>query len=194
MFDAFIERNARIARSNQVLIALRLLFATVSLAVLLMSERDILATPQGETPFYFRPPGFLTIIVLVLTIAYLILVRAVKNKPNVAARLAALQIFVDILLITGLVWKTGGVDSQFVVLYLISICSAGFVLKWNASIIAAIASAILFSGVAISYSVGIVPEEIRADAEKFESIRSSLTGLAFLRFLLLPIMAFISAG
>jgi len=68
MFDAFIERNARIARSNQVLIALRLLFATVSLAVLLMSERDILATPQGETPFYFRPPGFLTIIVLVLTI------------------------------------------------------------------------------------------------------------------------------
>ncbi len=194
MFEAFIERNARIARSNQVLIALRLLFATVSLIVLIMREQDVLNTVQGETPLYFRPPGFLTITVLVLTIAYLLLVRIAKAQPRLAAQLAALQIFVDILLITGLVWKTGGIDSQFVMLYLISICSAGFVLKWNASIIAAIVSAIFFSGVAIAYSIGVVPSEIKDDALKFQNVTSALTGLAFLRFLLIPIFAFISAG
>lgn len=194
MFEAFIERNARIARSNQVLIALRLFFATVSLAVLIMREQDVMNAGKSEGPLYFRPPGFLTIIVLFLTIVYLLLAQTVKSQPRVAARLAALQIFVDIALITGLVWKTGGIDSQFVMLYLISICSAGFVLKWNASIVAAIISSILYSGVAIAYSVGAVPEEIRNDPTKFQDLRGALTGLSFLRFLLLPIFAFISAG
>ena len=194
MFEAFIERNARIARSNQVLIALRLFFATVSLAVLILGEPKVLTTPQGDTPLYFRPPGFLTLIVLVLTIAYLLLVRVVRDKPRVAAQLAAIQIFVDILLITGLIWKTGGVDSEFAMLYLISICSAGFVLKWNASIVAAIVSSILYSGVAIAYSVSIVPEEIRADPQKLESVRHALTGLSFIRFLLLPIFVFVLVG
>lgn len=200
MFEAFIERNARIARSNQVLIALRLLFATVALIVLLIGEQRLLIeqallkSPLADTPFYFRPPGFLIVVVLVLTIAYLILVRAVRDKPVVAARLAALQIFVDILLITGLVWRTEGVNSQFVVLYLMSICAAGFVLKWNASIVAAIVSAILYSSVAIAYSVGFVPEEFRSDAERLKGLQSALTGLGFLRFLLLPIFVFVITG
>ena len=194
MFEAFIERNARIARSNQVLIALRLFFATVSLAVLIMRERDMLSTPQGDIPLYYRPPGFLTIIVLALTIVYLVLVRVVKTKPRVAAKLAVLQIVVDILLITGLIWKTGSVDSEFAMLYLISIFSAGFVLKWNASIIAAIVASILYSGVAIAYSVGIVPDEIEADPVKLQSVQHALTGLSCLRYLLLPIFAFITAG
>ena len=194
MFEAFIERNARIARSNQVLIALRLIFATVSLAVLIMRERESAGILLNEVPLYYRPPGFLTIIVLALTIGYLLLVRLLKFKPRIAAQLAALQIFVDILLITGLIWKTGGVDSEFVMLYLISICSAGFVLKWNASIVAAIVSSILYSGVAISYSVGFVPEEIRSDPQKLLNVQHALTGLAFLRFLLLPIFAFVTAG
>src|SRR5579862_334462 len=200
MFEAFIERNARIARSNQVLIALRLLFATIALIVLLIGEQRLLSeqaalnNPLPEVPFYFRPPGFLIVVVLVLTIAYLLLVRAVRHRPVVAARLAALQIFVDILLITGLVWRTEGINSQFVVLYLMSICAAGFVLKWNASIIAAIVSVALYSSVAIAYSVGFVPEEIKSDPEKLKNLQSALTGLGFLRFLLLPIFAFIIAG
>ena len=194
MFEAFIERNARIARSNQVLIALRLFFATVSLAVLIMRERDPLSIPHGDIPLYYRPPGFLTIIVLALTIVYLLLVRFVKTKPRVAAKLAVLQIVVDILLITGLIWKTGSVDSEFAMLYLISIFSAGFVLKWNASIVAAIVSSILYSGVAIAYSVGAVPDEIEGDPLKLLSVQHALTGLSCLRYLLLPIFAFISAG
>jgi len=194
VFEAFIERNARIARSNQVLIALRLFFATVALAVLIMRERAAILTSEIDVPLYFRPPGFLTIIVLILTVIYLLLVRVVKIQPHVAAKLAAIQIFVDILLITGLVWKTGGVNSEFIMLYLISICSAGFVLKWNASIVAAIVASILYSGVAIAYSIGIVPGEIRSDPLKLREVQHALTGLAFLRFLLLPIFAFVTAG
>ena len=147
IFEAFIERNARIAKSNQVLIALRLLFATISLAVLIIRENDLLKSQplDSVTPLYYRPPGFVAIVVLLLTIVYLVLVRAVKNRPAVAARLAAVQIFVDVILLSCLIWKTGGVESQFVVLYLISIFSAGFVLKWNASIITAVIASILFN-------------------------------------------------
>ena len=196
IFEAFIERNARIARSNQALIALRLLFATISLAVLIIRENDLLKSQplDSVTPLYYRPPGFVAIIVLLLTIVYLVLAKAVKNRPAVAARLAAVQIFVDVILLSGLIWKTGGVESQFVVLYLISIFSAGFVLRWNASIITAVVASILFSSVALMYSVGIVPDEIASDPTKMNAMRGAMTGLSFMRFLLLPVCAFVLAG
>lgn len=197
MFEAFIERNARIARSNQVLIALRLLFATIALAVLIVSEHELLKkalSPESVAPLYSRPPGFVALVVLVLTIIYLLLVRVVHNKPLVAAKLAAIQIVVDIFLISCLIWRTGGVESQFVVLYLISICSAGFVLKWNASIVAAALSSILFASIAILYSVGIMPDEFRNDPATLRIMSGTMIGLSFIRYLLLPVFAFGVAG
>src|SRR4029079_8331547 len=107
-----------------------------------------------------------------LTIVYLLLVRSAHNKVRDLSILAAMQIFVDIFLISCLVWKTGGGESQFVVLYLISICAAGFVLKWNASIVAAALSSILFSGIAILYSFDIMPEEVR------RTLHTSMVGLS----------------
>ena len=81
MFEAFIERNTRIAKSNQVLIALRLLFATIALAVLIIRENDLLqsAPLDSITPLYYRPPGFVALVVLALTIVYLTLVRSVGS-------------------------------------------------------------------------------------------------------------------
>jgi two-component system sensor histidine kinase PilS (NtrC family) len=173
------------------------------LAVLLIREHDLLSSqPIGSVPpLYSRPPGFVVIVVLLLTIIYLLLVRVVKDRPAIAAKLAACQIFVDIFMITLLIWKagdvdwkTGSIDSHFVVLYLISICSAGFVLKWNASIYAAIVSSILYAGVALAYRSGFVPEEIQSDPVKKEVLAQALSGISYLSFLLLPIFAFLIAG
>jgi two-component system sensor histidine kinase PilS (NtrC family) len=107
--------------------------------------------------------------------------------------LAFVQIFTDIFLISALVWHTGGVDSHFVVLYLFSIFAAAFVLKWNVSLMAAGAAAILFCIVTLLYSVGVVPADIRAAAARMGTL-GPFGPLAFARFLLLPVTAFFLTG
>ena len=84
MFDAFIERNSRIARSNQVLIGLRFLFTMVALIVLLIREHDLLSSQPMNTvtPLYYSPPGFVAIVFTLLTIIYLLLTHAVKESPG----------------------------------------------------------------------------------------------------------------
>ncbi len=124
---------------------------------------------HSVTPLYYRPPGFVAIVVLMLTIIYLLLVRVVKDRPAVAAKLAACQIFVDIFLITLLIWKTGDVDwktgsmdSHFVVLYLISICSAALRAENGTSSIGRgdhLVTIRCHAGVALAYRSGFVPDE-----------------------------------
>ncbi|HYF50786.1 MAG TPA: histidine kinase dimerization/phospho-acceptor domain-containing protein, partial [Planctomycetota bacterium] len=198
MLDAFVERQIRTQRGNKVLIGLRLLLATVSLAVLLIQEFTVPLRPGTgviQPPLYLRPPGLVTIIVCALTILYLVVARRSEQNPSLAPKLAFLQVFVDIFLISALIWNTGGVSSQFVVLYLMSISAAAFVLKWNVAILAAAVSATLFSLVTLSYSLGWIPESFRAIATQAQIERlHSLTVLDFVRLLLLPVCAFFLAG
>ena len=49
-------------------------------------------------------------------------------------------------------------------LYLISICSAAFVLKWNVAIFSASAAALLFCSVGALYKSDIIPDSYRAQA------------------------------
>ena len=193
MLDDFVEHQTRTLRGNKVLIGLRLLLATVSLTVLLIQESDMarraLTTSQLEPPLYMRPPGLVAIIVCALTILYVLAARRSESTPNLAPKLAFLQIFADIFLVSALVWNTGGVDSQFVVLYLISICSAAIVLKYNVAILAAAVAATLFSVVTLLYSIGIVPVSI----VQVERLRD-LSLLNFVRLLLLPVCAFFLTG
>jgi len=188
VLDDFVEHQTRTLRGNKVLIGLRLLLATVSLTVLLIQESDMarraLTTSQLEPPLYMRPPGLVAIIVCALTILYVLAARRSESTPNLAPKLAFLQIFADIFLVSALVWNTGGVDSQFVVLYLISICSAAIVLKYNVAILAAAVAATLFSVVTLLYSIGIVPVSI----VQVERLRD-LSLLNFVRLLLLPVCA-----
>ena len=194
MLDDFVERQTRTLRGNQVLIGVRLLLATVSLAVLIMEEVQAAQAKKFSNipePLYSSPPGLVAIIVCGLTILYVLAAAKSEKTPRLAFKLAFLQVFVDIFLISALVWNTGGVDSQFVVLYLISICAAAFVLKWNVSIMAAAASTILFCLVTVLYSMDIIPASYRIQATKVHlGELQHLSVLDFVRFLLLPVCAF----
>ena len=144
---------------------------------------------------YFRPPGLVAIIICILTLIYVPIARRSETSPDQAPKLAFVQIFVDIFLISALIWNSGGVESQFVVLYLISICSAAFVLKWNVSILAAAASATLFSLVTLFYSIDIIPDNFRMQASGVQLSRlHHLAILDFVRLLLLPVCAFFLTG
>ncbi|MFH0940024.1 MAG: ATP-binding protein [Planctomycetota bacterium] len=194
MLDAFVERQARTLRGNKILIGLRLLLATLSLTVLLIQESIEASAVVTRVPLYLQPTGLIATIVCALTILYLLIARRSERVPRLAPRLALAQVFVDILLISVLIWHTGGVESQFVVLYLISICAAPFVLKWNVSILAAAVAATLFSLLTLGYSLGWIPETFAkqpgVDIHKF----TNLNLLDFARLLLLPIGAFFLTG
>jgi two-component system sensor histidine kinase PilS (NtrC family) len=196
VLNAFVERHTRTLRGNKVLIGLRLLLATISLTVLLIQETNFASQPRDaftapHPPLYLRAPGVMAMVVCALTILYLLIARRASEAPRWAPRLAFVQIFVDICLISILIWNTGGVNSQFVVLYLVSICSAAFVLKWNVSILTAALATILFSVITISYSMDMIPESFRAQAlpEQLRALRN-LSVLNFVRLLLLPVCAF----
>lgn len=218
MLEVFVERQTRTLRVNHVLIFLRFLLAAVALAVLLIGEYQAVRTvshiSQLQPPPYLRPVGLIAIIVCALTILYLLILAGIQ-KSQVAgsraqvppggrkdatvsrqsAQLAFVQVFVDLFLISALVWHTGGVDSQFVVLYLIAVCAAAFVLKWNACLLAAALATILFSLTALLYSAGYIPQSyaLETTTAQLDKLRN-LGPLDFLRLLLLPACAFFLTG
>jgi two-component system sensor histidine kinase PilS (NtrC family) len=194
VLDIFVERQTRTLRGNKILIGLRLLLAVVSLAVLIQEP------PAGQdralgpaTPFYLEAPGLTAIIVFGLTILYMLAAARSEQTPSLAPKLAFVQIFVDLFLISALIWHTGGPQSQFVVLYLISICAAAFVLKWNVSILAAACSATLLSTVTLLYSLDVIPEDLRHPIG-LQIGHFSLSPSGFARWLLAPVCAFFLTG
>jgi len=202
VLDTFVERQTRTLRGNQVLIVLRLLLATAALTVLIIHEIQIThkplppgISPVLELPLYLRPPGLVALIICFLTLVYAPIAKRSDSVPGWAPKLAMVQICVDIFLVSALIWNSGGVDSQFVVLYLISICAAAFVLKWNVAILAAAMSATLFSLVTLLYSIDVIPENFRieASAAQLEHYHK-LNILDFVRLLLLPVCAFFLTG
>ncbi|MEP6705829.1 MAG: PAS domain-containing protein, partial [Acidobacteriota bacterium] len=69
------------------------------------------------------------------------------------------QFFVDVLLVTWLVWETGDINSPYTSLYIVLICLSGFILGKAESIAIAISSAVCFitmsilTGQVIVYSI-----------------------------------------
>ncbi len=81
-------------------------------------------------------------LIYILTILYSLLINRVSNL----ILFSYLQIFLDILLETFLVYLTGGIDSPYTPLYIISIISASIILFRNGSNAAASLSAIMYGG------------------------------------------------
>ncbi|MBI3832509.1 MAG: PAS domain-containing protein [Planctomycetes bacterium] len=138
-------------------------------------------------PLYWRPQGLVVIIVLLLTILYIIALR----NPQTASKLAHLQILVDVGLISALVYHTGGVDSPFVTLYLVSIVAAAFVLSWRGALLVAACAATFFSLLTLLYGLGQIPDTylIQMTDAQMRKFRT-MALLDYVRLLLLPICAF----
>lgn len=81
-------------------------------------------------------------LIYILTIVYSLLINRVSNL----ILFSYLQISLDILLETFLVYLTGGIDSPYTPLYIISIISASIILYRNGSSAAASLSAIMYGG------------------------------------------------
>lgn len=140
-----------------------------------------------ELPLYLRPEGLVVIIVCGLTILYSLILK----RPELSVRLAYVQIFVDVGLISALVYHTGVVNSPFVTLYLVSIASAAFVLSWRGAFLVAAIAATIFSLLTLAYGLGEIPASFRqnlSDAQVRKYLRMGL--LDYIQLLLLPVCAF----
>jgi two-component system sensor histidine kinase PilS (NtrC family) len=94
---------------------------------------------------------FLTVIVL--SLIYVAVLRFGKR----CRWQASLQLFVDVLIVTWLVWVTGDVRSPFAALYIVVIALASIVLGARAALVAAVGSAAFFTGLSMAVVWGIIP-------------------------------------
>ncbi|UCH07348.1 MAG: PAS domain-containing protein [Deltaproteobacteria bacterium] len=119
-----------------------LVFLRVILVSLLLGVAIIIRV--RETSNFFGPivnaHYFLIIATYILTFTYLIAFKYIKNL----AKFAYFQILLDTVLITAIIYTTGGIESMFSLLYLLNIISAGIILYRRGGVMVASFSTILY--------------------------------------------------
>ncbi len=119
-----------------------LIFTRVLLVTLLLGSFYIL---QIEYVTFLSPTAFSYLIagLYFLTIVYAVTLRWIKTTFLFAV-FAYVQIFIDVIAETFLIYLTGGIESWFPFIFLLSIISASIVLNRRASYYAASLSSILY--------------------------------------------------
>ena len=119
-----------------------LVFLRVILVSLLLGVAVIIQVRETRSFFGYvvNAHYFLIAAVYVLTFSYLIAFKHVKNL----AKFAYFQILLDTVLITAIIYTTGGIESMFSLLYLLNIISAGIILYRRGGVMVASFSTILY--------------------------------------------------
>jgi two-component system sensor histidine kinase PilS (NtrC family) len=129
------------------LMVLRVVVVTALLGSAVVA--DVLARPRepGE-PLYF-----------LIALTYLLTLLYALAWPFTASRrreLAYVQVFGDLLIVTAIVHTTGGIESNFSFLYLISIISASIILFGRGGLIAATVASVLYGALVQALYLGAI--------------------------------------
>jgi two-component system sensor histidine kinase HydH len=136
-----------VKKDLQALIVARLIVATTLLvAAVVIQFSTVSFLPLG--PFYLLLAGPFG-----LSAAYLVLLRWNANYRMQAY----IQIVFDLLIVTGLVYISGGIDGNLYVLYAFVIAAASVILGRRAAFLTAALAAILFGGLADGLVYGVIP-------------------------------------
>jgi two-component system sensor histidine kinase PilS (NtrC family) len=119
-----------------------LVFLRVILVSLLLGVAVIIQVRETRSFFghIVNAHYFLIIATYILTFTYLIAFKYIKNL----AKFAYFQILLDTVLITAIIYTTGGIESMFSLLYLLNIISAGIILYRRGGVMVASFSTILY--------------------------------------------------
>lgn len=120
-----------------------------------------------------------------LTIVYALVLRRLKTNSQYIV-FAYIQIIVDIVAETALIYMTGGIESMFSFMYPLSIISAGIILNRRACFVTATLSSI-FYGVLLDlqlYKIIIIsPDTVLAEKDFFYSIFAHFTAYYLIGYL-----------
>ncbi|MDY0162944.1 two-component system sensor histidine kinase NtrB [Desulfobotulus sp.] len=132
-----------------------LMGARVFLALLLLGLSAVFQY-QGKSIFTVFPA---TALYILATLTLLIsLIYAVWYPRTLRPRLFAMvQLLMDVVLVTALIWVTGGYDSLLTFFYMIVIINASILLSRRESLLVAAASAILFGVLVDLEYYGLLP-------------------------------------
>ncbi len=129
--------NSDLIKRVSALIYIRVVMVTILLDSLYIFNIGYhKSSYQGSLSYFIASLYFLTIV-------YAIVLRRIK-KPTHCALFAYIQIILDIVAITVLIYMTGGIESMFSLMYPLSILSAGIILNRRACYITATLSSILY--------------------------------------------------
>ncbi len=144
-----IADSARRVADNALvwLMVLRVVVVTALLGSAVVAE--VLARPRepGE-PLY-----------LLIALTYLLTIVYALAWPFTAAHrreLASVQVLGDLLIVTGIVHTTGGIESNFSFLYLISIISASIILFGRGGFAAASIASVLYGALVQALYLGVI--------------------------------------
>ncbi len=149
-----LRRTAEQTDSSQLdnrliwLMVLRVIVVTT----LLGSAVTVEVVPQPESQA--RPLFYLIALTYLLTLAYAL---AWPFAASFRRLVAYVQIFGDLVIITGTVYFTGGLENNFSLLYFISIISASIILFRAGGLIAAATASVFYATVILTVSFGILP-------------------------------------
>lgn len=127
--------------------SLRVVVVTIIMVITVLSQQDDF--PAG-TPEAFSPLYLFIISVYVLTIIYGILLKTYKKHKYIIG----FQIALDPLLVTALIFLTGGIKSPFTFLYLLVIIIASQLLYRRGGVFIALLSSIFYAGLIELQSLG----------------------------------------
>jgi len=119
-----------------------LMFLRVGLVSLLLGVAIIIQVRETKTYFgeILNAHYFLIALIYFLTFSYVIALKYIKNP----SRLAYIQILLDTIFITAIIYTTGGIESIFSFLYLLNIISGGIILYRHGGMVMASFSSVLY--------------------------------------------------
>ena len=129
----------------------------------------------------------LLIFSLVITLS---LVYAAALRLNWRVRLqASIQLFIDVLIVTWLVWVTGDVSSPFAALYIIIISVTSIFLGARSALVASVGCAAIFTGLSMSVMTGLIPPHTPSETEISTLKVVQAVGLNNIAFLFVGLLA-----
>ncbi len=129
--------------TQQTLSRLQLLmFLRVGLVSLLLGVAIIIQVRETRTYFgeILNAHYFLIALIYFLTVFYVVALKYIKSL----SRFAYLQLLLDTIFITAIIYTTGGIESIFSLLYLLNIISGGTILYRRGGMIIASFSSVLY--------------------------------------------------
>ena len=135
----------------QLLMFLRVGFVSLLLGVAIVIQVRETKTYFGEI---LNAHYFLIALIYFLTFIYIVALKYIKNL----FKFAYLQLLIDTIFITAIIYTTGGIESMFSFLYLLNIISGGIILyRYGGMIIASFSSILYGAFLDLSYYGLITP-------------------------------------
>ena len=143
------------------LMALRVVIVTVVLGSSIILQVGVKRPLHPTSVFYLLIAG-----TYLLTIGYSISIKSIRKFH----RFATLQLTLDLLLETVLIYYTGGIDSPFSLIYMITILSSCVILDRKAGVQTGAVAGILFGSVVDAQYFGLLPEGPMNPYSGFETL------------------------